>query len=165
MRRAQEGDVDAYRTLLDDLGPALTRFLARRVADPQDLEDVYQETLLALHRARHTYRPSQPFEPWLFAIAQHVVAQHARSRSRRMYREVLMAQAPERSGETSSQLKHEVAEAVLALPASQREAFDLLQLEGLSTAVAAARTGVTAGALRVRAHRAYRTLREFLGGR
>ena len=164
MRRAQEGDVVAYRTLLDDLGPALTRFLARRVADRQDLDDVYQETLLALHRARHTYRASRPFEPWMFAIAQHVVARHARGRYRRMHREVLTARAPECSGGTSSQLKHDMSEALLALPAPQREAFYLLQLEGLSTAAAAARAGTTAGALRVRAHRAYRTLREYLGG-
>jgi RNA polymerase sigma-70 factor (ECF subfamily) len=81
-----------------------------------------------------------------------------------MHREVLTARAPECSGGTSSQLKHDMSEALLALPAPQREAFYLLQLEGLSTAAAAARAGTTAGALRVRAHRAYRTLREFLGG-
>jgi RNA polymerase sigma-70 factor (ECF subfamily) len=164
MRRAQDGDVDAYRRLLDDLGPVLMRFLAHRLGDRQDVEDVYQETMLALHRARHTYHPSRPFEPWVFAIAHHMLARHARSRHRRRRREVLTTRAPECCGGTDCQLRHDVAEALLALPAPQREAFDLLQVEGLSTAAAAARVGIGAGALRVRAHRAYRALHAHLCG-
>src|SRR6266404_5971959 len=72
MECAQRGDREAYRALLTDIASPLLRFLRRRIADPHELEDVYQDTLMALHRARHTYDPSRPFEPWLFAIARHV---------------------------------------------------------------------------------------------
>src|SRR5579863_1010667 len=78
MRRMQDGDQDAFRVLLDDIGPSVTRFLRTRIADPNELEDVYQEVFMALYESRHTYEPERPFEPWLFAIARNVAADHAR---------------------------------------------------------------------------------------
>lgn len=78
MARVQDGDRDSCRALLDDIGPMLIGFLRRRIADRNELEDGYQETLMAFFRARHTYQPSRPLEPWLFAIARNVAADHAR---------------------------------------------------------------------------------------
>jgi RNA polymerase sigma factor (sigma-70 family) len=80
MERLQEGDTDACRALLDDIGPLLTRFLRRRIAEPQEIEDVYQEVLMAVFEARHTYESSRPLEPWLFAIAHNIAADHVRRR-------------------------------------------------------------------------------------
>ena len=70
MARVQDGDRECFRALLDDIGPMLTNFLRRRIADRGELEDVYQETLMAFFQARHTYDPSRPFKPWLSAIAK-----------------------------------------------------------------------------------------------
>jgi RNA polymerase sigma-70 factor (ECF subfamily) len=95
MTLAQHGDATAYRALLDDLGPVLVRFLRRRVRDSQDLADAYQDTFLALHRARHTYQPLRPIEPWLFAIARNVAADYGRRWERRTRHEVLTDSAPE----------------------------------------------------------------------
>jgi DNA-directed RNA polymerase specialized sigma24 family protein len=80
MERAQQGDRVAYGALLTDVTPPILRFLSRRIADQHEREDVYQDTLMALHCARHTYDPSRPFEPWLFAIARHVLVDHFRRR-------------------------------------------------------------------------------------
>ena len=77
MAAAQRGDADAYGELLNEIGPVLMRFLRARVRDAQEAEDLYQETLMAIHRARHGYDAARPFEPWLFAIARHIVAAHA----------------------------------------------------------------------------------------
>ena len=57
MARLQQGDADACQELLDSIGPSLTYFLRKRIADPQELEDVYQEVLIAIFEARHTYEP------------------------------------------------------------------------------------------------------------
>src|SRR5581483_5837769 len=65
MERLQQGDADACAALLDDIGPLLTRFLRRRIADHQEIEDVYQEVVVAIFQARHTYEPGRPLEPWL----------------------------------------------------------------------------------------------------
>src|SRR5437016_13583496 len=59
MERVQRGDREAYDELLTDMAPPLLRFLRRRIADAHELEDVFQDTLMAVHRARHTYDPSR----------------------------------------------------------------------------------------------------------
>jgi len=163
MARAQEGDRDAYRALLEDVRPLILGWLRRWLGDDSELADVYQDTLVQLHRARHTYEPARPLEPWLFALARHSAADHGRLRKRRM-REVLVEDVPE-VPIAGDQERPALAEALHALPRQQREAFTMLKLEGLSVGAAAARAGTTPGALKVRAHRAYKALKEFLRGR
>jgi RNA polymerase sigma factor (sigma-70 family) len=102
MVRLQQGDADACKELFDDIGPSLTNFLRRRVADPQELEDVYQEVFMAIFEARHTYEPGRPFEPWLFAIARNIAADYSRRRWRRAHWEELVADPPEHPADTSS---------------------------------------------------------------
>jgi RNA polymerase sigma-70 factor (ECF subfamily) len=68
----------------------LLAFLRRRVVDPHEVDDIHQETLIAMHRARHTYDPSRPLEPWLFTIARNVAADHNRRHLARLSWEVLL---------------------------------------------------------------------------
>jgi RNA polymerase sigma-70 factor (ECF subfamily) len=162
MACAQAGDREAYRAILEDIGPLLLGWLRRWLADSPDLSDVYQDTLVHLHRARHTYDPGRPFEPWLFAIARHCAADHARRRRQRAW-EVLMDEIPDVAAESDPD-RRALADALRSLPRPQREAFSMLKLEGLSVGAAAVRAGVTPGALKVRAHRAYKALKALLGG-
>ena len=74
MARAQAGDGEAYRLLLDNVASDLRSFFRRRLRETQEVEDHVQETLMTLHRARHTYDPARPFEPWLYAIARNTLA-------------------------------------------------------------------------------------------
>jgi RNA polymerase sigma-70 factor (ECF subfamily) len=60
MARLQQGHPDACQELFDSISPSLTYFLRRPVADPQELEDVYQEVFMAVFEARHTYEPGRP---------------------------------------------------------------------------------------------------------
>jgi RNA polymerase sigma-70 factor (ECF subfamily) len=160
MAMAQHGDAVAYRALLDDLGPVLVRFLRRRVRDDQDLADAYQDTFLALHRARHTYQPARPIEPWLFAIARNVVADYGRRWQRRTRHELLTDDDPEPTPDPPPRdFGAELATAMRALPNRQREALQLLKFQGLSIQEAAARVGTTPGAVKLRAHRAYLALK------
>jgi RNA polymerase sigma-70 factor (ECF subfamily) len=162
MARVQDGDTESCRTLLDDIGPLLTNFLRRRIADREELEDVYQETVMAFFQARHTYQPSRPLEPWLFAIARNVAADHARHYWARASVEQLTDQIPERSDNEEPRSNPNLKGAIAQLPDQQREAFSMLKLEGLSIDQAAQRAGISAGALRVRAHRAYKALRKLI---
>jgi RNA polymerase sigma-70 factor (ECF subfamily) len=160
MALVQHGDAGAYRALLDDLGPVLVRFLRRRVRDNQDLADAYQDTFLALHRARHTYQPTRPIEPWLFAIARNVVADYGRRWQRRTRHELLTDNDPEPiPDQPPRDFGAELATAMRALPNRQREALQLLKFQGLSIQEAAARVGTTPGAVKLRAHRAYLALK------
>jgi len=162
MARAQEGDGEAYRALLDDVGPLVSHVLSRRLADPADAQDAYQETFIALHRARHTYQPSRPLEPWLLAIAKNVAADFGRRNRRRAMREILMETLPEHAVQPARDLRMRFQRALASLPATQRDALFLLKLDGLSVTEAAAKAGTSPGALKVRAHRAQATLRTLI---
>jgi RNA polymerase sigma-70 factor (ECF subfamily) len=163
MERVQDGDRESCRTLLDDIGPMLMNFLRRRIADRGEIEDVYQETLMAFFQARHTYQPSRPLEPWLFAIARNVAADHARHYWTRATVEHLTDEIPESAVASEPRSNPNLEDAVARLPEQQREAFSMLKLEGLSIEQAAERAGITEGALRVRAHRAYKAIRKLIG--
>ena len=162
MAAAQRGDAEAYGALLDDIGPMLMQYLRCRVRDAEEAQDVYQEIFLALHRGRHTYQPPRPLEPWLFAIARRVVTEHQRRRRTRHATELLVDTLPEGSVASDVHLKPQLEQALRRLSPDQRRAFELLRVEGLPTATAARRAGTTTGALRVRAHRAYKVLRQLL---
>jgi RNA polymerase sigma-70 factor, ECF subfamily len=164
MERLQRGDADACRALLDDLGPSVMSFLRRRVADPDELEDVYQEVFMAFYGARHTYEPGRPIEPWLFAIARNVAADHARRHWGRASWLELAADPPELPAPDAIDQAPDLEQAIAQLPAAQREAFAMIKIEGLSFEAAAERSGVSVGALKVRAHRAYKTLKKLIGG-
>ncbi len=170
MAAAQEGDAVAYGRLLHALLPALRGFVTSRLGDPSSVEDVVQNVLLSVHRARHTYRPERRYEPWFWTIARHAITYAQRSRALRLQRE-----EPLEDTEVASQA-HVTMEAALPLspgmtralgelPANQRQAVELLHVHQLSVVDAAARAGVTPGALKVRAHRGYRALRGILADR
>lgn len=159
MARVQDGDRECFRALLDDIGPTLTNFLRRRIADRDELEDVYQDTLMAFFQSRHTYDPSRPFEPWIFAIARNIAADHARRYWTRATFEKLTETTPESADHGDSRFESRLSDAMADLPDQQREAFSMLKLEGLSIEQAAQRAGTSVGALRVRAHRAYKALK------
>ena len=170
MAAAQEGDGAAYETLLRVLAPALRRFVTQIVRDPHETEDITQSVLLSMHRARHTWRPERPFGPWWRAIARNAAIDAIRSRSRRQLRETGLDDAPElvapdppAPGEGT--LDPAVAAALAALPASQREAIELVHGRDLSVAEAAAHAGVSPSALKVRVHRGVAALRRVLGRR
>ena len=162
MARAQAGDREAYRALLEEISPIVLGWLRRWLTDAEDLADVYQDTLVHLHRARHTYDPARAFEPWLYAIARNAAADHGRRRRRRRTWETAVDDLPEIPMEEQA-FEPALADALRALPRPQREAFTMLKLEGLSVGAAAERAGVSPGALKVRAHRAYKALRALLG--
>lgn len=170
MAAAQAGDAELYRELLEEIMPGLRAMVRSRVYDTAAAEDVVQNILLSLHRARHTYRAERPFRPWLNAIARNAIVDSFREQGRRRDRELEVelidefAAPPEALPLETGQLSPELSAALARLPDKQREAVQLIQLEGLSVAEAAERAGVTSGALKVRAHRGYRALRKALRG-
>ena len=87
MAAAQDGDAAAYERLLRELLPALRGFVSSRLGDPSSVEDVAQNVLLSVHRARHTYRPERRFEPWFWAIARNAIIDAQRARTTRRRRE------------------------------------------------------------------------------
>ncbi len=168
MVAAQAGDVPCYEKLLRELIPYLGRFVQRRLFDTSAAEDVVQNILVSVHRARHTYRAERRFNPWLHAIARNAIVDYTRIRARRANREVSLEsdRVPEPAVDAeeapSPQLSPELQRALASLTDPQREAVELIHVHGLSVSEAAKRAGVTKTALKVRAHRGYRALRAYI---
>jgi RNA polymerase sigma-70 factor (ECF subfamily) len=167
MAAAQAGDAALYEQLLGELVPLLRAFVRARIRDAAAMEDVVQNVLLAVHRARHTYRAERPFSPWLAAVARNAATDYLRSQQRRTLRELPLEEADgvardEAEPDFGPAISPEIQAALERLPAAQREAVELIQVRGLSVAEAAEQAGVKPGALKVRAHRGYRALRAIL---
>ena len=168
MIAAQAGDRRAYESLLGQLLIHSRRLVGARVADVSAREDIVQNALVSIHRARHTYRPERAFTPWFHAVVRNAISDWERARLRRARRELSLdpAALPEPAVEPAEPfadaLSPELRMALASLPPAQREAVQLIHLDGLSVAEAAAQAGVSSAALKVRAHRGYQALRALL---
>jgi len=169
MARAQDGDREAYRRLLEEITPYLRSLATRRVPNRSDVEDAVQDALVTIHAVRHTYDPARPFGPWLVAIANRRIVDGLRRRGRTAARETpLDAEhetfaAPEANYPEAASDARALREAVERLPPGQREAIRLLKLKEMSLKEAAAASGMTVAALKVATHRALKSLRKMLG--
>ena len=86
--RARDGSRVSFDELVVRYRPRLVAFLARRLADAADAEDVAQETFVRVYDHLDRYDPARPFSTWLFAIGKNVAANHAIARTRRDAREL-----------------------------------------------------------------------------
>jgi RNA polymerase sigma-70 factor (ECF subfamily) len=161
MVRYQQGDPAAVETLVTSLSPALLRFCWGAGMSRSDAEDLLQDCWLRIHRARHTYRSSEPLLPWIFAVARHTRLDAYRRRRRLGSREVLVAENPE-PGSPTPPPEHDVMDLVNRLPDGQREVIVMLKVVGMSLEEVAGATSSTAGAVKQKAHRAYAALRRML---
>jgi RNA polymerase sigma-70 factor (ECF subfamily) len=160
--KAQSGDEAAYRRCLGMLAVRLRGFLKRRLTGlPDEVEDLVQETLLAMHLQRGTYDPTLPVSAWALAIARHKLVDVLRRHGRRErlhdaiddVDEQLLAAEPDDGG-----AKRDLEVLLSDLPDAQRRAIVLTKLEGLSVAEAAVRTGASESAIKVQVHRGLKRL-------
>ena len=167
MRMAQAGDPDAYASLLVLLTATTRRFARARLGGVPWIDDVVQETLLTVHRARHTYDPARPFGPWFYAIASTRLIDAVR-RERRITRRELPRDPGFDVAEPSAGGQDIDVEAIRAavrlLPERQRDVIEGLKFRDESVRDVASRTNMTISAVKVTAHRGYQALRKMLGG-
>ena len=167
MRLAQAGDQDAYASLLVLLTSTTRRFARARLGGVSWLDDVVQETLLTVHRALHTYDPARPFGPWFYAIAStrliDAVRRERRITRRESPRDPGFDVAEPSSGDPDIDVDA-IRAAVRLLPDRQRDVIEGLKFRDESVREVASRTNMTISAVKVTAHRGYRTLRKLLGG-
>lgn len=165
------GDERAFQPLFRLLAPRLLAFFRRSVADASLCDDLLQTTFVQLHAARARYRIGAPVRPWVFTIAARVRIDELRRRQRRPRAagddeiERLEAESDPQEGGLSLDQQarvHSVRDALDALPESHRMVIHLHRFENLSFAEIGEVLGISAGAARIRAFRAYAILRERL---
>jgi RNA polymerase sigma-70 factor, ECF subfamily len=166
MERYQQADPEGPAALVSALSPALLRFFKSQVANREQADDLLQETWLRIHRVRHTYRPGEPVLPWVYAIARRVRVDGYRRTRRVTAHETAMEILPEpRPRVEPRNPLPEFETLISALPEAQREVVTMLKVGGLSLEEVACATSCTVGAVKQKAHRAYKRLRELLQNR
>jgi RNA polymerase sigma-70 factor (ECF subfamily) len=163
MRRARQGDDEAYRRLLGHvsvwLRVVVRRGLVAAGRGTADCEDVVQEALLAMHLKRDTWDEAQPLEPWVRAIARYKLTDHLRRRGFHDHVDIddhADTLAAAREPDVAATLDSE--RMLASLPERQRRIVEEIAVEGHRAADVAARLGMSEGAVRVSLHRALKAL-------
>jgi RNA polymerase sigma-70 factor (ECF subfamily) len=157
-----DGDAKAHAQLLSELSGYLRAFFARRLgAGDADVEDLVQETLLAVHLKRDSYDRAQPFTSWAYAVARYKMIDHLRRARRKASMPLedagaLFATENPEEGAVRTDLNKLLAR----LPTRQRQLIEDVKLTGLSVEEAAAIRGVTAVSARVILHRSLKWLNQ-----
>lgn len=166
--RGLDGDAKAYREFLSGLSGHLRSFLMRRLSSmPDEVEDLVQESLLAIHNKRHSYDRKQPLAAWVHAIAKYKLVDFLRARA---IMDSLNSSLDEEDGffatsnVEAAEARRDIMKLLELLPEKQRMPIIHTKLEGLSVEDAARITGMSESAIKVGVHRGMKTLATKVGG-
>jgi RNA polymerase sigma-70 factor (ECF subfamily) len=178
MARYCAGEAAAFHRLYALLAPRILAYLrGLLMGDQAAAEDMLQLTFLKVHEARGTYVIGANPIPWIYTIAHRTTLDELRKRKRSRVRltkdgelggaaepsAALAGGAADAEADVDSEAIAGALAALQHLPDNQREALLLTKVHGRTHAEAAQITGTTPGAIKLRAHRAYVTLRQLLG--
>jgi len=166
--RGLAGEEPAYHAFLQELSAHLRAFLRKRLARlPDEVEDLVQESLLAIHNQRHTYDAGQPLTAWIHAIAKYKLIDLLRRRAKRdllndpLDEEFDFASA---SDTDAADARRDLGKLLHQLPDRQRLPIVHMKLEGLSVAETAQLTGMSESAVKVGVHRGLKALAIMIRG-
>lgn len=160
--QAQAGDAGAYRQFLAALAALLRAFFRKRLTQfPDEVEDLVQEALLAVHCSRHTYNPELPLTAWVHTIARYKLVDLLRARARREALQVPLDDDLEvfaRSDEQAAEARRDLEVLLKSVPERHRRALVMVKLEGASVAETARLTGLSEASVKVGVHRSLKAL-------
>lgn len=165
MRAAIAGDETAYHTLLSELSQVL-RGVVRRgfggIGVPRDdVEDVVQDVLLAIHLKRHTWDQGMPLGPWVSAIARNKMIDDLRRRGRRPEVSVDLSEFDFEGEDQQATIDaHDLDRVLDGLSQKNRDIVRSISIDGHSARDVAERLGMSEVAVRVALHRSLKALAE-----
>jgi RNA polymerase sigma-70 factor (ECF subfamily) len=163
-----DGDERAYRVFLSELSGHIRSFLRTRLQrQPDEVEDLLQEVLLAVHNGRHTYRVDQPLTAWVFAITRYKLMDFFRGRSRHEVFNDSLDDAAELFAQPHlepAQASRDLHKLLEQLPERQRLPIVHVKLEGLSVTETAQMTGLSESAVKIGVHRGLKALAQSIRG-
>lgn len=160
------GNAEAHALLLEAAARRLKGYFARRLGhDCADLEDLVQDTLMAIHGRRASYDRALPFTAWLHTIARYKLIDHLRKRGVRKHVPLDDADALVAADECEATLASiDIARLLDDLPEKHRVSILLTRIEGHSVAEAAAMTGQSPSGVKINVHRGIKRLISRVGG-
>lgn len=162
MAEAQQGNSSSYEQLLLTIAPLIRAFISRRIAHENEVDDILQNCLMAIHKASHTYNTERSFTGWIFAITRYKLNDflkiHYQKNERLAYSiddEDITIEHNTHAFPSSTEI---LTELVQTLPEPQRSIVYMLKIEGYAIQEVAVRVNMSVSAVKVAAHRAYKTL-------
>ena len=165
-----DGDVGAFRVLIDRYHDALMRFLIRLMGGRAAAEDVFQDTFLQIHQSLGTFDPERRLKPWLFTIAANKARDALRRRQRRptvslsasvdaaqgrSFVDLMEIELPDVSESMErAELSERVQAAIDTLSPRLREILLLAYFQKMSYAQIAEVSGIPLGTVKSRLHSA-----------
>lgn len=164
MSRGLDGDREAYAALLGALLPMLRAFFGRRMRGAaDDVEDLVQETMLAVHTRRATYDRQRAFTAWAYSIARYKMIDHFRRTRRTVTIEGLEEVLATEGFENACAAGIDVERLLSGLPPKQARAIHDTKIAGLSVAEAARASGLSEADVKVSVHRGLKAISVQLG--
>ena len=154
-----EGNAEAHAALLSALVPILRAYCRQRVRnDPDEIEDIVQETLIAVHTRRSTYDRTRSLTAWLFAIARYKLVDHFRRRRHLRFVEDTSEMPLAESLEKADSARIDLKRLLEQLPRKQAKAIWDTKIEVLSISEAATSAGIGTSDIKVSVHRGLQAL-------
>lgn len=154
LRAAIAGEEKAYADFLRRTAVLVRGFARRKIVQGGvDPEDVVQDTLLAIHMKRHTWREDAPVLPWVFAIARFKLIDAFRRRGRRVEVDIDDFSEVLAEPESDSVSERDVGRVLESLSPAQRSVVSSISVEGNSIGDTAKKLGLSETAVRVSLHR------------
>lgn len=165
LRAGLGGDQAAYGKFLSTIAPMLRRMVGRRLANA-DIEDVVQEVLISIHKARHTYDGERPIMPWLASIVGFRITDHLRKHYSQMRHQTFdiadyenfLSDVTEDTSDNES-----IDELLVNVPEKHKKILTMMHVEGYIAKEVGKHMGMNESAVKVAAHRAIKKIREKFG--
>lgn len=165
---ACNGHEASYLLFLKEIAAYLRGYFRKRLPrDVEDVEDLVQETLLALHNSRHTYDAGQPATAWVYAIARYKMADWFRGRSAHENLTIPFDEEDAAFAESdteAAEARIDVEEMLATLPEHFRIPIFHVKLHGLSVAATSKLTGMSESAVKIGIHRGLKLLAKRVRG-
>jgi RNA polymerase sigma-70 factor (ECF subfamily) len=156
-----------YQAFLKQISTHLRAFFRKRLSGiPDEVEDLVQETLLAIHNQRHTYDPGQPLTAWVYAIAKYKFIDLLRRRAICEQLNVPLDDETDlfaHSDAEATEARRDVSSLLNRLPDRFRLPIVHTKLEGLSVAETARLTGMSESAVKIGVYRGLKELAALIG--
>ena len=154
------GDARAHQRLLSAAAVRLRIYFGRRLGpEAPDVEDLVQETLIAIHQRRDSFNPALPFTAWLYAIARYKLVDHFRRNGIRRHVPLDDIEEPAAADDVGPALAATDVDRLLAeLPRKHRAAIRLTRIEGYSVEEASELTGQSPSGIKIGVHRGLKKL-------
>jgi RNA polymerase sigma-70 factor (ECF subfamily) len=165
LRAALAGDEAAYARFLREVAEIVRATARRRLgrSSEPDPEDIVQETLLAIHLKRHTWREDAPIGPWVHAIARYKMVDAFRRRGRAVTVDIEELAESLAGEEAQLVIERDVERALGCLTEGQRQVVSAISLEGRSITETASQLGMNENAVRVALHRGLAAIARHFG--